>query len=35
MGGKLIEWDYDNLKAKGIPEADQYIQEPVRKGWEM
>ncbi|RPA69977.1 gfo/Idh/MocA family oxidoreductase [Cyclobacteriaceae bacterium YHN15] len=35
LGGKLIEWDYDNMKAKGISEADQYIKEPVRKGWEM
>lgn len=35
LGGKLIQWDYDNMKAKGIPEADQYIKEPVRTGWEM
>jgi predicted dehydrogenase len=35
MKGKLIEWDSAAMKAKGLPEADQYIQEPVRKGWEM
>ncbi|MCZ8134270.1 MAG: gfo/Idh/MocA family oxidoreductase, partial [Algoriphagus sp.] len=35
LGGKLIQWDYDNMKANGIPEADQYIKEPVRAGWEM
>jgi hypothetical protein len=35
LGGKLIEWDYDNMKAKGLPEADPYIKEPVRTGWEM
>jgi predicted dehydrogenase len=35
MGGKLIEWDYENMKAKGLPEADQYIREDVRSGWEM
>lgn len=35
LGGKLIEWEYDNMKAKGIPEADLFIQESVRKGWEM
>ena len=35
MGGKKINWDAENLKAKGLPEADAYIQEPVRAGWEM
>jgi len=35
LGGKKIEWDYENMKAKGIPEADAFIREPVRSGWEM
>ncbi|MCX7048809.1 MAG: Gfo/Idh/MocA family oxidoreductase [Candidatus Sumerlaeota bacterium] len=33
--GKRIEWDYDNLQAKGMPELDVLIQEPYRKGWEL
>ncbi len=33
-GGK-IEWDAKNLKAKGCPEADQYIRREYRKGWEF
>jgi predicted dehydrogenase len=35
MGGQKIYWDADKMKVKGIAEADQYIQEPVRPGWEM
>tara|TARA_B100000900_G_C20505212_1_gene685524 strand:- start:827 stop:976 length:150 start_codon:yes stop_codon:yes gene_type:complete len=35
MGGAKIKWDAKNMKAKGLPEADQYINEPVRKGWEV
>ena len=35
LGGKKIDWDAENLKAKGLPEADIYIKEPIRKGWEM
>ena len=35
MGGARIHWDSKNMKAKGLPEADQYINEPVRKGWEV
>jgi predicted dehydrogenase len=35
MGGKIIYWDAENLKATGLPEADKFIQEPVRAGWEM
>ena len=30
-----IEWDSENLKAKGNSEADQYIRSEVRKGWEV
>lgn len=35
MGGKKIYWDAQNMKAKGLPEADQFIRESVREGWEM
>ena len=35
MGGKKIYWDAENMKAKGMPEADQFIRETVRQGWEM
>ncbi|MEM7371595.1 MAG: Gfo/Idh/MocA family oxidoreductase [Bacteroidota bacterium] len=33
--GKKILWDSENMKARGLPEADAFIQEKVRKGWEM
>jgi predicted dehydrogenase len=35
LGGKKILWDSANMKAIGLPEADEIIREPVRKGWEM
>jgi len=35
LGGKKIYWDSVNMKAKGLPEADEIIREPVRSGWEM
>lgn len=35
MGGEKIYWDEKNMKAIGLPEADQIIREPVRNGWEM
>lgn len=35
LGGEKIYWDNKNMKAIGLPEADQIIREPVRKGWEM
>lgn len=35
MRGQKIHWDAENMKAIGLPEADIYIKEPVRKGWEM
>ena len=33
--GKAVEWDAENLKAKGNPDADQFIKGEVRKGWEV
>ncbi|MBD3626724.1 Gfo/Idh/MocA family oxidoreductase [Cyclobacterium sp.] len=35
MKGQKIHWDAANLKATGLDEADPYISEPVRSGWEM
>ena len=35
LGGKKIDWDYEDMRVKGMPEADEFIREPVRKGWEM
>ena len=35
LGGKKIYWDPDNMKAIGLPDADEIIKEPVRTGWEM
>jgi len=35
LGGKKIYWDTDNMKVLGLPEADEIIREPVRKGWEI
>jgi hypothetical protein len=31
--GKKINWDAKNMKAKGCPEADQYIRRAYREGW--
>jgi len=33
--GKPFEWDAENLKPKGAPEAERYIRETYRKGWEV
>ena len=35
LGGKKIHWDAENLKATGLDEADAYIRESVRPGWEF
>jgi hypothetical protein len=35
LGGKKIYWDAANMKATGLPEADEIIRESVREGWEM
>jgi predicted dehydrogenase len=32
---KKIYWDPENLKAKGVPEADAIIRESYRSGWEI
>lgn len=33
--GRRIEWDAENLRARGCPEADQYIQYQYREGWKL
>jgi predicted dehydrogenase len=33
--GKRIEWDSENMKAKGLPEADPFIKPEFRKGWTL
>lgn len=33
--GKPIRWDSAAMKARGVPEADAIIREPVRAGWEI
>jgi predicted dehydrogenase len=35
LGGAAIHWDAENMKAVGLPEAEKYIREPERKGWEL
>ncbi len=31
--GRTIRWDRENLKAKGLPQADRFIFPETRKGW--
>ena len=33
--GKKLDWDADNLNARGCPEADQFIRPTYRKGWSL
>ena len=33
--GKRIEWDAENMKAVGCPEAEAFIRPSFRKGWEI
>jgi predicted dehydrogenase len=33
--GKKLQWDASNMKATHVPEADQYLSRPYRKGWEV
>ena len=33
--GKKLFWDAANMKARGLPAADEFIKEPYRKGWEI
>jgi hypothetical protein len=33
--GRRIDWDAASMKARGFPEADALLHEPVRPGWEI
>lgn len=33
--GKKIYWDSENMKATNAPEADRFLKEEYRKGWEI
>lgn len=33
--GKKLQWDYENMKATNAPEADRFLKEEYRKGWEV
>lgn len=33
--GKRLEWDAPRMRAKGCPEADQFIQHHYRSGWSI
>jgi predicted dehydrogenase len=30
-----IEWDGENMKVKNVPEAQKFVQEEYRKGWDL
>jgi hypothetical protein len=33
--GKKIQWNAGQMKASGVPEADQYIRPESRRGWSL
>jgi len=33
--GKRIEWDAPRMKARGVPEADEFIRHHYRSGWSL
>ncbi|MEN9677192.1 MAG: hypothetical protein RIS76_3088 [Verrucomicrobiota bacterium] len=33
--GKRIDWDAPRMRARGVPEADQFIQHHYRSGWSL
>jgi hypothetical protein len=35
LGGKRLEWDGPNMKARNAPEAQQYVKREYRKGWTL
>ena len=35
VGNKKLEWDWKNMKATGLPEADRYIRHQYREGWKL
>ena len=35
LGGRRIEWDAERMEARGLGEAEPFIREPYRAGWEL
>lgn len=35
LGGRKLLWEKEKMKVTGLDEADRFIREPVRSGWEM
>jgi predicted dehydrogenase len=33
--GKRLSWDAEGMRATNAPEADQYLRQPYRSGWEL
>ena len=33
--GKKLIWDAENMKVSNVPEANQYLQEDYRTGWNL
>jgi hypothetical protein len=33
--GKKLEWDFENVRAKNCPEAEQFLSQPYRAGWKI
>jgi hypothetical protein len=33
--GRLLKWDASGMKAPNVPEADAYLKEEYRAGWEI
>jgi len=33
--GRRIEWDAKNMKARGLPGADEFIHPQFRTGWDL
>lgn len=35
LGNKKLDWDWKSMKARGMPEADRFIQHKYRPGWSL
>ena len=35
IGNKKLDWDWGNMKAANLPEADRYIRHQYREGWKL
>ena len=33
--GKRLSWDAESMRATNAPEADQYLRQAYRSGWEL